>query len=665
MNLFTAMKSASLGAMASLVLGVLLSACGGGGGNAGDPLLGGGSSGSIRVSELSIVLDRSSVPNNGSAVVTATVTALDANRVAVSNVPISFAVNAGGVVKPEGTSTNAKGELVATVEIGSDRSNRTITVTATSGAVSRTSSFTVIDSTTSEPKAETLSMLLDKRTINNSGTDAITVTVTAKGAGGNVLAGIPVTFAVDSNASVAPAGPSTNANGELTAVVKIGDDKANRVVNVVARSGLLTKTERFQVTGVKLQPTALPATVSPSTTGSVEYRVFDVNGGPIPNISVNVSAPGLPSVLGSTDDNGYYKYSYTAPATAGTLNFLASAAGVSVNQSVLVKGGATVIPNADKSVLSVPVPVSATPNVLKVNTTTTNNQSQIKAVFLAAQNTPIQNVRVRFDFNGSSNPNGSLSSGSDLVYSDAQGAAVTSYRAGATASPTNGVVLRACWDYGDFDLGACPNFSLVTLTTVAEGLSVTIGTDDTIEDGSTGLTYVKRYVVQVVDAAGNPVGSQEVTPTVDLNLYGKGRYVWNRALTAWVAGRYDNSDTYIGPAISCANEDANRNGALELGEDFNSNNVLDPRKSDVAVSVIGSTKTDSSGQAVVKLEYPKSHAGWVNATISVAADVRSPPATWVGWLPTEATAIKRETPPPAFVQSPYGQARSGSCAVAD
>ena len=498
-------------------------------------------------------------------------------------------------------------------------------------------------------------MLLDKRTVNNSGTDAVTVTVTATGAGGKVVAGIPVTFEVDSGATYVPSGTVTNASGVWTAVVKIGDDKSNRLINLTAKSGLLTKTDRFQVTGVKLAPTALPATVAPGTAAAIEYRVSDVNSSPIRSIAVNVSAPGLSAVTGTTDDNGLYVYNYTAPATAGTLTFTATAAGVSALQGVVVTGGTTTIPPASMPVVTLPVPVTATPNVLKVNTTTTNNQAQIKALFLGANNTPVPNVRVRFDFNGAATPNGSLSSGSTLVYSDAQGAAVTNYKAGAAASPTDGVVIRACWDYNDFAVGTCPNSSTQTLTVVAEGLAVTIGTDEKIEEGSTGLTYVKRFVVQVADAAGNPVGSQQVTPSVDALAYGKGYYVWNAAITEWVLARF----------LACANEDLNRNGALEVGEDHNSNGMLEPRKSDVTVSMVNSDRTDASGQAVLKIEYPKSHAGWVQVQISVAADVRSPPAIWTAWLPVEAAAVKRETPPPAFVSSPYGVAASGSCLVAD
>jgi predicted RecA/RadA family phage recombinase len=290
-------------------------------------------------------------------------------------------------------------------------------------------------------------------------------------------------------------------------------------------------------------------------------------------------------------------------------------------------------------------------------------------LFLGANNVPVPNVRVRFDFDGNPAPNGSLSSGDALVYSDSRGIAVTNYRAGTAASPTDGVVVRACWSNTDFAVGTCTNSKTVKLTVVEEGLAVTIGTNDVIQEGATGITYIKRYVVQVANASGAPVGSQQVTPQIDLPFYYKGNYRWNGS--TWIAGRGDflaGNLTRQLSILSCENEDRNRNGAIELpeGDDLNGNGTLEPRKSDVTVSMEGGTdKTNASGQVVLLIEYPKSHAGWVGVDISASADVRSPPARWIGILPVDAGALKRETPPPAFATSPYKAGASSSCAIDD
>lgn len=652
---------------AALALATLLSACGGGGGAsgaAGTPLLGTTPSGtSSALASLSVAPAPVTLPNDGTATATITVTALDASNVTLKGVPISFTADSG-TVSPSGTVTDDKGELKATLGIGDNKTKRTITITASAGGVSKTATVSVVDSTSTAPVATEITLGLDKLTINNTTTDTVTATVTAKGEGGRIVVGAPISLELVEGASYVPSGNVTDANGVVTAAIRLDPDKrTNRTVTVKATSGALSKTATFQVTGSRITVIGFTGSVATGGAGSVTYRVADVNNSPMAGVPVSVSAAGLAAGTGATDVNGQFIYNFTAPATAGNLNITATAAGVSSQQSIVV--GSASIPPASIAVVS--DSITATPDVLRVNTDTTNNLSQIKVLLLGANNVPVPNVRVRFDFNGNATPNGSLSSGNSLVYSDTRGIAVTNYRSGTVASPTNGVVVRACWSNTDFAVGDCPNAKTVPLTVVEEGLAVTIGTNEVVQEGSSSLTYVKRFVVQVANAAGGPVGSQQVTPKVDLVSYYKGDYRWNGS--TWIAGRgafqTGNASRQL-PVLSCANEDANRNGALESGEDLNGNGTLEPRKSDVTVSMEGGTdKTNASGQVVLLIEYPKSHASWVGIDISASADVRSPPALWSGILPADAAALKRETPPPAFVVSPYKVGNSSSCAVDD
>ncbi|MFX7854126.1 hypothetical protein ABTK08_21465, partial [Acinetobacter baumannii] len=55
-----------------------------------------------------------------------------------------------------------------------------------------------------------------------------------------------------------------------------------------------------------------------------------------------------------------------------------------------------------------------------------------------------------------------------------------------------------------------------TLTIVSNPVSISIGTDNTISLGASTLTYVKKYVVLVVDSAGNPKPDVQITSSVDL-----------------------------------------------------------------------------------------------------------------------------------------------------
>jgi hypothetical protein len=330
-----------------------------------------------------------------------------------------------------------------------------------------------------------------------------------------------------------------------------------------------------------------------------------------------------------------------------------------------------------------------------VNTVgSSTNQVQLRALFVGASNQPIANIRVRFDLNGNANStDGVVSFIGSYAYSDASGVARGTFTPGQISSPTNGVVVRACWDLTDFAAGTCPNSVTATLTVASEALSVAIRTDNTIGQGTAKLTYIKQFVVMVVDAAGQAKPGVLITPSVDLPNYYKGRYFWNVASASWqqqVTLASTESYQFSGsswqqsatptPQPSCPNEDANRNGVREAtaydpaqavplllvdrGEDLNWNGQIDPRKADVAITMVGAATTDASGLAIVQIEYGKSVASWVDFVITVTASGiagTEARAQYVGLLyglgnlPFLASDVASKSVPPAFAISPYGQ----------
>lgn len=506
------------------------------------------------------------------------------------------------------------------------------------------------------PTAADLSLQLNTLSLPNSGSEAITATVTAVDASRNVIEGIPVAVSVDNDAVAAVSGATTNAAGQVTANVTIGSNRSSRLITVTAKSGSIERTATFRVRGAKLTATALPAVASVGSTGNkIIYRLTDVNESPMPDMPIVVSANGFADVTGETDANGEYQYVYRAPTRSTEVTFLATAGGET--QEVEVQVGSSAKPNAIGEVLS--ASVSANPSVISVNTTSTDNRSELRALFLGEDNAPIENVRVRFRLPDPNSVGGTLSTGSTVVYSDVNGFATSSYRPASRSSPTNGVTVEVCYDNVDFAVGACPNKTSTTLTVVSEALGVTIGTDNTVQEGASGLTYVKRYVVLVVDAAGRAKSDVQLTASVDLTRYIKGYFdgpeAWNRD-----APSLDNPVPVRGSigftGSTCLNEDLNRNGVLEAGEDVNRNGALDPRKSDIAVSFVGSNRTDASGSAVLQIEYPKSSATWIDYTILVAASGVAGTEgrdTYSGRLTAAAAEFEAKVPP-SFVDSPYG-----------
>lgn len=514
--------------------------------------------------------------------------------------------------------------------------------------------------------AADLSLTLSAQSLSNSGGDSIVATVTAVDSNRNTVSDVPVKFIVDASATATIGGDATGADGTQSAVIKIGDNPSNRAITVTVTSGSLTRTAAFQVTGSKIVATVVPSVVTPKSTGNeVQYRLSDVNSNPMAGQEITVSAPGLPSVTSTTGSAGEFTYTYKAPSTPGSLTITATAAGVTDVQNVQVQAPSGSVPPANRTVTS--ASINASPTVVGVNTATSNNRSEIRALFISTKNAPVKNVRVRFDLNNDPNTiGGSVTTGSALVYSDSNGVATSAYLPGDRSSPTDGVQVRACWDYVDFAVGTCPHSVIVELTVTAEPLAVTIGTDNEIEGGEDGLTYIKKYVVLVVDASGQAMPNVRITPLLDLTGYYKGRY--SAGDDGWVLPQYEE-DVVAGaiPLYGCANEDVNRNGVLNSGEDLNGTGKLEPRKSDASIRMLSAT-TGAAGTAILQLEYPENVATWVAYKITVTASGvlgTEGSATFAGVLPAMASDASDLSVGPAFYKSPYGTGPDGNCALID
>ncbi len=497
------------------------------------------------------------------------------------------------------------------------------------------------------PVASNLTLVLSATSLPNNGTDTITATATATGAGGVTLESIPVSFSVNNNALATVSGTSTDAQGVVTAQIGIGADRANRTISVTATSGSLSRTATFQVVGATLTATPLPAVIAPGAAGTVDFRLVDVNSNPMSAQAIVINGVGGVETSGSTDSNGSYSYAYTAPAAGGSLDIRATAGGVSVTQAVLVQSGTGTIPPASIAVQS--ASLAASPSVVPVNTSTTSNRSELRALFVGAGNAPVQNVRVRFDLAGDvNNIGGSLTSGANVVYSDANGVATTAYVPGSRFSPTDGLTVRACWSASDFAAGTCPNAATATLTVVSDALSVSIFTDALIQVAD--QSYIKTYTVQVVDSSGSAKGGVEISKSVDILRYFKGE--WQVVGDKWAKVQ----------RASCDNEDLNRNGVLEVYsngaiEDANSTGVVEPRKADVAISFVGSSSTDSNGQVKLQISYGQNVASWLEFNILVAASGVAGTegrTNYQGVLPVLADAISDPDKEPAFRLAPYG-----------
>ncbi len=665
-----------------------LAACGGGGGDAGAPGLGGGGSGAV--ADVVVQPEADSIPNTGTTTIKATITVVNANRVGLKDIPVSVAIDSDAIVSASDTKTDANGQVIATVGIGSNRNNRDLTLTARAGSVTKTALIKVVtDPNSSTPVAADLALVLSAPSMTNNFSSNVTATATAVDANRNVVAGIPVTFAVNAGATVAASAPTTDAKGEVKAAVGIGADRSNRVITVTATSGALVRTTTLVVNGAKLTASSPPLIVAGSSGNEIRYRLVDFNALAMGDESITVAGSGLPTVTGKTDQNGYFTYVYAAPASPGLVEIVATAAGDQLSQILTVSPASSAIDPAPEMPQS--VSVTPTPSVVSVNTVgSTSNQVELRVLAVGAGNRPIPRVRVRFDLAGNAtNSDGVVSWVGNYAYTDDNGIARGTFTPGQRSSPTNGVTIRACYattDFGTASSGCAgaASAATATLTVASEALAVNIRTNEFIKSGAADLTYIKEFVVMVVDAAGQAKPDVQITPSVDLDGYYKGYWSWSEADSQWVKTMTlaaDESYRWNGAAWEktagsprCPNEDVNRNGVREAGvfvagaaapdlssrqEDLNWNGDLDPRKSDVAVKMVGSSKTDANGLAILQIEYGRNLASWVDYTITVTASGVSGTearARYVGRLHYPGSAVTNKTVAPAFADNPYGMA---------
>ena len=631
------------------------------------------STGPIGTPSLALTLSTTNITTTTPTTVTASIK--DANGGAVVGQVVSFSSSGSlGKLSPASALTDTGGNAVVTLSpaaattSGADKIVVSTTVNGTTLTASQGFQVTITNAD--------LILTLSSAQIPNTGSATVGITVTAIDSNRNTVAGVPVTMSADSGAVLTNVGTVTGSAGSVTASLAIGSNRANRLITVIATAGTITRTATVQVVGTTITSTLVPAITAPSTAGAVQYRVVDQAGNPMVGQAVQIIATGLipSSATGTTGPNGDFNFAYTSSALTGSYPVVAGIAGAIDTQTVVIQSAGSV------AVATGPITsasVSANPSVVSTNLSgSSTNRSEIRALFLGANNLPTPNVRATFNLNGDANSvGGTFTTGTSTLYSDVNGVVTTAYVPATRSSPTDGVSVKVCYGLSDTDpnLVNCTTSALTTLTVTAEPLGVSIGTNELIIVNE--LTYVKKFVVSVVDAAGVAKPDVNIVASVDLTRYRKGHYrlfgdTWSKTIDDLVPG---------GDAIICANEDTNRNGVLEAGENVNGsieyvdasgnpyvpsvfNTRLDPGKSDVSIFLL-QTKTRADGTAELQLQYAKSFGSWVDAKITVTAagvsGTEGRASYLVAPVPVDGASIKNKDVAPAYVVSPYG--RTASC----
>jgi hypothetical protein len=281
--------------------------------------------------------------------------------------------------------------------------------------------------------------------------------------------------------------------------------------------------------------------------------------------------------------------------------------------------------------------LQANPNAVQPNAAgSTTNQSNLTATVRDAVGNPVTNQTVNFTalLDGS---NGIVSPGASTT--DSNGIATVQFIPGALATAANGVVVQA----------AVQNTAVLattTLTVNGAALFISIGLSNEIIVVDTN-TYAKSFSVYVTDANGAPAGSRAVTLSVYPPDFYKGTlsYFDGGAGAAW----------YYSPKspTKCANEDSNRNGILETGEDINTDGRLTPGLPVVLTPAI--LTTDANGYATFTMNYGKNYAYWLDTEVTAKATVNGTESSKsIKYSLQMLAADATNKAAPANVVSPFG-----------
>ena len=194
----------------------------------------------------------------------------------------------------------------------------------------------------------------------------------------------------------------------------------------------------------------------------------------------------------------------------------------------------------------------------------------------------------------------------------------------------------------------------MALTVAQREVFISIGTGNSIFEPNSAQ-YRVEFAIQVTDSQGNGVEGVTVQAGILSNAYLKGFWFYDSLAGAWV------QNVTAGP---CADEDVNRNGVLDAGEDNNASGRIEA--GNIATAVAQSTgsgtfTTDAAGFGIVDVFYPQDHARWVHVTLQATTSVQGTEFAEASnfILSINGEDVDEEAEAPPGVISPFGQ--SASC----
>jgi hypothetical protein len=611
-----------IAAVAAMTTALLLAGCGGGGGAGAQGDGGAGAGGAAEAASLHLSTNAPSLGSDGRNTATITATVKDGSNRAMANQQVEFSTtDVGSILKVVSARTDASGAATATLQV-TDPSNRSVQVNARSGSLSSSVGVAVVGtSLILNGPANLVAGAPTEFSVglrDSSGTALGGKAVSITSSTGNALSASSLLTDAAGQARFSVTGSSTGAD-RLT-VSALGATAAMDLVVSDTQLGFLSPSANQEISVVT--PQTVTVTYSVAGVPQVGQAVrFTTTRGNLSAADVVTDGSGQASAEISSD-------------TAGIATITASVGSVINTQRVEFVSRAAAKISLQPSPASVPVNLSASGA----------NASQLIAVVRDANDNPVKGVAV--SFSALSDPsNGRIEPA--FAVTDNSGVATVAFLPGPNSTGNNQIRIQASTGAGGIAAQA-------TLTAASQELMVRVGTGNEIEVPNI-TTYRMPWTAVVTDGNGNPVAGATIQASLLSTRYRKGYYVWGGS--SW--------DRQI--MATCLSEDRNGNLRLDAGEDDpahaewtgNGNGRLDPGNVAAASIVSEGGKTDPSGFASLRIDYPKFYGGWVEVrlrvTITTIAGTEGTDER-VFVLPVLAADLTNEQVPPPGQPSPFGLA---------
>ncbi|WP_405229547.1 Ig-like domain-containing protein [Lentisalinibacter sediminis] len=556
------------------------------------------------------------LPSAGGSEVTITALVRDADNRVMADQPVVFS-STSGILTVNEVTTLENGTATASLGTAGDPTNRTITVTADVNGLTNSVDVNVAGTTITLQGPASLAQ-----------GDSATYSVVLADSNGDGIAGETVDVTSANGNTLASSSLVTDSQGQaqvqVTASAAGADTLSATALGITDEVTLTVSDDSFVITapasGTQV-PLNTPVTVTVNWTVGGAAQAGET-------IGFSTTRGTLSAASAPTDANG-----------DASVDLQASNAGSAVITATNPDGTETTVQIQFVATTADSIEVQASPFSVAPSA-----QSSITAVVRDAAGNLVASKVV--DFSLDDVTGGSLSAGSATT--NTQGRATVSYTAGSTSSASDGVTITATVRDTPAVTGS------VNLTVDQREVDITLGTGNEINEPNQAQ-YRQEWIVQITDVQGAGVAGVTVQMRVQSNAYFKGFWAYNDVASQWV------QNVTAGP---CVDEDVNRNGVLDFGEDNNNNGTIEAGNiaTVAAQSTGGGTfTTDDNGFGIVDVFYPQGFARWVDVTLTAQATVQGTETTEARSfvLPIAASDVTDENTNPPGNPSPFGQ--SGNC----